>query len=127
MSSNKGTRFYKRTDFKITLWYVLTFTVTTLVICGFMYLRLRHHLIKEIDRFLTDEAREFTYKISTTPMDFQRVIEEYEGDIGGREYYPIYFRVVNADGRGIVTSRNFSDIVYPIHKPAKARGHGGGQ
>lgn len=114
MSSKKGIKFYKRTDVKITLWYIVTFLVTTVLIFSFMYIRIRHHLIKEIDRFLKDELREFALKISETPIDFKGVIREYEGDIIEREYYPIYFRVLNADGRIIATSRNFAEIVYPI-------------
>ncbi|OGP53731.1 MAG: hypothetical protein A2Y65_01440 [Deltaproteobacteria bacterium RBG_13_52_11] len=123
MSSKKGIKFYKRTDFKITLWYIFTFTVTTLIICTFMYLRLRHHLIKEIDRFLQDESREFAFKISETPMNFKVVIRKYEGDIVTREYYPIYFRVLNADGRVVATSQNFAELIYPINQE-KLRGIG---
>jgi heavy metal sensor kinase len=116
MSSKKKTKFYKRTDFKITLWYIVTFVVTTLIIFTFMYIRLGHHLIKEIDRFLADESREFAFKISETPLDFKDVIKEYEGDIIEREYYPIYFRVLSAEGGTIATSRNFVEIVYPINQ-----------
>jgi heavy metal sensor kinase len=116
MSSKKGIKFYKRTDVKITLWYIVTFVVTTVLIFSFMYIRIRHHLIKEIDRFLKDELREFALKISETPMDFKGVIREYEGDIIEREYYPIYFRVLNADGRIIATSRNFAELIYPINQ-----------
>ena len=116
MSSSKGTRFYKRTDFKITLWYIVTFVVTTLIIFTFMYVRLRHHMIKEIDRFLKDELREFALKFSETPVDLQGVIKKYEGDIVVREYYPIYVRVLHEDGEVIATSGNFAAIVYPINK-----------
>ena len=76
MSSKKGIKFYKRTDVKITLWYIITFVVTTVVIFSFMYIRIRHHLIKEIDRFLKDELREFALTISATPMDFKGVIKK---------------------------------------------------
>ena len=116
MSSSKGTRFYKRTDFKITLWYIVTFVVTTVIIFTFMYVRLRHHMIKEIDRFLKDELREFALKFSETPVDLQGVIKKYEGDIVVREYYPIYVRVLHEDGEVIATSGNFAAIVYPINK-----------
>jgi len=116
MSLKKGTKFYKRTDFKITLWYIVTFLVTTSIIFTFMYMRIRHHLIKEIDRFLQDESREFALKISETPMDFNEAIKEYERDTLGREYYPIYFRVLDENGMIIATSRNFGEIVYPINQ-----------
>ena len=121
MSSNKETKFYKRTDFKITLWYIVTFVVTTVVIFSFMYIRIRHHLIKEIDRFLKDELREFALKVSATPMDFKGVIKKYEGDIVEREYYPIFYRVLQANGEVIATSEDFSAILYPINQE-KLRG-----
>jgi heavy metal sensor kinase len=125
MPSKKGTRFYKRTDFKITLWYIVTFVVTSLIIFTFMYIRLRHHLIKEIDRFLKDELREFALKVSENPVDFKGVIKKYEGDIVAREYYPIYVRVLHADGKVIATSGNFAAIVYAINQE-KLRGMGVG-
>ncbi|MBN1253862.1 MAG: HAMP domain-containing protein [Deltaproteobacteria bacterium] len=125
MSSKKGIKFYKRTDVKITLWYILTFIVTTIIIFSFMYIRIRHHLIKEIDRFLKDELREFSFKVSETSRDFKWVIKEYEEDIVEREYYPIYFRVLNTDGTVVATSKNFAEIIYPIDQE-KLRNIGGG-
>jgi heavy metal sensor kinase len=81
-----------------------------------MYIRLRHHMIKEIDRFLKDELREFALKFSETPLDLKGVIKKYEGDIVVREYYPIYVRVLHEDGEVIATSGNFAAIVYSINK-----------
>jgi len=116
MSSKKGIKFYKRTDVKITLWYIVTFVVTTVVIFSFMYIRIRHHLIREIDRFFKDELQEFAFKVSATPMDFKGVIKKYEEEIVEREYYPIYVRVLQTNGEIVATSGNFAEIVYPINQ-----------
>ena len=53
-------KFYRRTDVKMTLWYIFTFLISVLVVCGFLYLRLGHQLIKEVDRFLLDETNELS-------------------------------------------------------------------
>jgi hypothetical protein len=118
MSSKAGTKFYKRTDFKVTLWYVFTFAVTTMIIFSFIYVRLEHHLIKEIDRFLEDELREFNSEISENRMDINQAMRDYEEDIVVREIYPIYVRTLTADGRVIAASKNFEGIVFPIDQAA---------
>ena len=112
MSLKKGPRFHKRTDFKLALWYVLTFLVTVLLVFCFMYFRLQHHLIKDVDRFLEDDSKELVLKIQETPADFARAIEEYEGDILLRRHYPIYFRVLNPDGGIVAASENFAGMSY---------------
>ena len=114
MSSKKGTKFYKRTDFKVTLWYVFTFVVTTIIIFIFIYVRIEHHLIKEIDQFLEDESREFASEITENRMDIDAAMKDYEEDIFMRESYPIHARVLQADGRVIAASKNFAEISYFI-------------
>jgi two-component system OmpR family sensor kinase len=94
MSSKKGTKFHKRTDFKITL--------------------LKHHLMKEIDKFLEDESRVFVSEISENRMDINAAMIDYKQDIFARKSYPIHVRVLNAEGQVIVASRNFAQFVYPL-------------
>lgn len=114
MSLKKGTKFYKRTDFKLTLWYVFTFAVTTWIIFSFMYVRLEHHLIKEIDGFLEDESRDFTSDILEYRMDIKAAMRDYEKeDISIRKFHPIGARVLSTEGRVIAASKNFAESVYP--------------
>ncbi|MFQ5842862.1 MAG: ATP-binding protein, partial [Thermodesulfobacteriota bacterium] len=121
MSLKEGTQFYKRTDFKITLWYIFTFVVTTLIVFSFMYMRLKHNFLKEIDRFLEDESRELAREISENPLDFHAAMMEYERSILVREHYRIYFRVLNADGRVVGASKNFAEIAYPVDREKLGR------
>ncbi len=122
MSSKEGARFYKRTDFKITLWYVFTFAMTTLIIFSFMYVRLEHHLIKEIDGFLEDESRDFTSDVMEYRMDIKAAMRHYEEeDISTRTFHPIGARVLSTEGRVIAASKNFAESVYP-----SGRERGGG-
>lgn len=124
MSLKEGTKFYKRTDFKITLWYVFTFVVTTLIIFALMYVRLEHHLLKEIDGLLEDESRDFMSDLLEHSMDINAAMRHYEEeDISIRQFHPIGARVLNTEGRVIAASRNFAESVYPSGRE-KLRGIG---
>jgi heavy metal sensor kinase len=114
MSLREGPKFYKRTDFKITLWYLFTFFIMILIIFFFMYVRLRHHLIKEIDRLLEDESREFAAEISENRMDIREAMRDYEDDVLVRKASPIYARVLDTDGTIIVASKNFAEVAHPL-------------
>jgi two-component system OmpR family sensor kinase len=116
MSLKQGTKFYKRTDFKITLWYVFTFLVTTLIMFSFMYLRLKHHLIRQIDHFLEDESRVFASEITENRMDINKAMMDYEQDVFVRKSYLVDARVWNIEGQVIAASRNFVEFVSPLDK-----------
>jgi heavy metal sensor kinase len=117
MSSKNGTKFYHRTDVKLTLWYVFTFFLSVLVIFGFLYLRLKHQLIKEIDRILHDEADELS-EILSQDLKGTEIIRDFEKQVSLRTFYPIYFRVLKADGLLFYVSKNFAEIHYsPRDKP----------
>ena len=53
---------------KITLWYVFAFLVSVLIICVFLYLGMKHRLLKEIDHFLLDETNEMENVSSQEPQ-----------------------------------------------------------
>jgi heavy metal sensor kinase len=111
MSSKNGTKFYHRTDVKLTLWYVLTFFLSVLVIFGFLYLRLKHQLIKEVDRILRDEADELSEILSQDPKGMG-ILRDCESRVTVRTFYPIYFRMLKADGELLYISKNFNEIQY---------------
>jgi heavy metal sensor kinase len=111
MSSKNGTKFYRRTDVKLTLWYILTFFLSVLVIFGFLYLRLKHQLIKEIDRILHDEVKELS-EILSQDLKGIGIIRDCENRVTVRTFYPIYFRVLKADGSLFYISKNFNEIQY---------------
>ena len=111
MSLKNGTKFYRRTDVKITLWYIFTFFISVLIIFGFLYLRLKHQLIKEVDRILHDEANELSEILAQGPNSTEG-LKGYENAVTARTYYPIYFRISNRDGSLLYGSRNFDEIGY---------------
>jgi heavy metal sensor kinase len=95
----------------MTLWYILTFFVSILIIFGFLYLRLKHQLIKEIDRMLHDEANELS-EILSQNLKGTGILVDFESGATVRTFYPIYFRVLKADGSILYISKNFIEIHY---------------
>jgi len=114
MSSREGTKFYKRADFKLTLWYVFTFAVTILIIFSFIYVRLEHYLLKEIDGFLEDESRVFVSELSENRMNINEAMNDYEQDVFVRKSYPVHIRILKTDGRVILASKSSAEVAYPI-------------
>ncbi len=111
MSWKIGGKFYRRTDFKITLWYVFTFLISALLICGFLYLRLRHQLIKEIDQFLLDETEELrsVFYRNPTEIDF---LMRFEYEVMDRKYYPFFFQILDKEGKPLYVSKEFREMGY---------------
>jgi heavy metal sensor kinase len=115
MSSKTGAKFFRRTDVKMTLLYILTFFLSALIICGFLYLRLKHQLIKEVDRFLLDETDELSGVLSQNPGGVEG-LKNFEAGVGPRTYYPIYFNVLAADTTPLYTSNEFRTIQYKMNE-----------
>ena len=111
MSWKIGGKFYRRTDFKITLWYVLTFLASTLIICMFLYFGLRHRLLKEIDQFLLDETKEMERVLSREPKETYFLMR-FEDEVMARKYYPFFFKILDPNGKPLYTSRDFGEIGY---------------
>ncbi len=115
MSLKTGAKFYRRTDFKLTLWYILTFLISALIISGFLYLRLRHQLIKEVDRFLLDEIKELREILAKHPEE-KHLLKDFENHIEARTLYPVFFKILTEKGDQFYTSKNFGMIGYVTGK-----------
>ncbi len=111
MSSKIGGKFHRRTDVKLTLWYILTFLLSAVIICGFLYFRLRHQLIKEVDRFILDEIKELG-EILVRNLNDKNVLKNFEDHLEVRTLYPVYFRVLMANGDLFYSSNKFVEIGY---------------
>jgi heavy metal sensor kinase len=95
----------------MTLWYVFTFLVSALVICTFLYFRLEHQLLKEIDQFLLDETTEIGKVLSQKPQETDFLMG-FEDDVMARKYYPFFFRILNKNGEQLYISKDFREIRY---------------
>ena len=112
-----GAKFYQRTDIKMTLWYVVTFSISVLIISGIMYLRLRHQLIKDVDRFILDETQELTEVLLGTANEAVH-FTRFEGESKARRYYPFLFRILNEKGEMFYRSKEFEDTGYVLNNQA---------
>ena len=113
MSLRIGGRFLQRTDVKLTGLYVLTFFLSSLIICGFLYFRLKHQLIKGVDRFLLDEINELSEALSKD-MKEKESLKSFEFGVASRTYYPLYFRVLDAEGAIFYASEGMRGIEYKV-------------
>jgi len=113
MSLRIGGRFLHRTDVKLTGLYVLTFFLSSLIICGFLYFRLKHQLIKGVDRFLLDEINELSEALSKD-MKEKESLKSFEFGVASRTYYPLYFRVLDAEGAIFYASEGMRGIEYKV-------------
>jgi heavy metal sensor kinase len=114
MSWKIGGKFYRRTDFKMTLWYILTFWLSALIICTFLYLRLRHQLIKEIDLFLLDETKEMERVLSWEPKETYFLMR-FQDEVMARKNYPFFFQILNKEGKPLYVSKEFQEMGYVVH------------
>lgn len=113
MSWKIGGKFYRRTDFKMTLWYVFTFLISALIICTFLYLGLRHRLLKEIDQFLLDETKEMEKVLSQEPQE-TKFLMRFEDEAMRRKYYPFFFQILDPNGKPLYVSKGFQEIGYEL-------------
>lgn len=119
MSWKIGGKIFQRTSVKLTLWYIFTFSVSTLIICGFLYLRLKHQLIKEVDRFLLDEIEELKEVMVRNPNG-QKILKNFEDHVKAKTYYPVYFRITRGNGDILYISENLKGAVSPLSEKAWA-------
>jgi heavy metal sensor kinase len=112
MSSKKAIKLYKRLDFKLTVFNTCAFLLMALCICTFLYFRLEHTLLKEIDRFLADETRElmgYFYNYDSV-QELELIQKGFDKEILKRKFYPLYYRILNAEGKVIFGSQGTESI-----------------
>jgi heavy metal sensor kinase len=113
MSWKIGGKFYRRTDTKMTLWYMVTFLISSLIICTFLYLGLRYRLLKEIDQFLLDETKEMEKVLSQEPQE-TNFLMRFEDEVMARKYYPFFFQILDPKGESLYISGGFREIGYEL-------------
>ena len=115
MSWKSGrTNLLRRTDVKMTLWYVFTFLVSGVIISVLLYWGLEHQLLKDIDRFILDETNELAELILRYPMDREH-FGRFEEEAIARRYYPFFFQVLNEAAQPVYHTQGFEVIRYPSY------------
>ena len=111
MSWKIGAKFCRRTDVKMTLWYIFTFSLSALIICGFLYLRLKDQLLNEIDQFLLDETKEMERVLAQEPKETYFLMR-FEDEVMARKYYPFFYKVLDREGKPLYASKEFQEVGY---------------
>jgi len=124
MSSKIGGKFLRRADTKLTLWYILTFFISVLLIFGFLYLRLKHQLIKEIDQFLLDETKEMEKVLSRKPAEIDFLMR-FEDEVMARKYYPFFFQILDTEGKPLYVSKQLGELGYVVNDEVLANAKDG--
>jgi heavy metal sensor kinase len=93
----------------MTLWYIFTFLISVVVVFGFLYLRLGHQLIKEVDQFLLDETEEME-RVLSRESEETYFLMRFEDDVMSRKYYPFFFQILDPNGTPFFISRGFREI-----------------
>jgi len=111
MSWKNGPKLLRRTAVKMTLWYVLTFFVSALIVSIFLYVWLQQQLLKEVDRFILDESNGLADILRKNSGDTAR-FQRFEEEAATRRYYPFFFQIANAQGKVLYHSNSPGTIQY---------------
>ena len=95
----------------MTLWYIVTFLVSALVVCMVLYLGLSYRLLKEIDQFLLDETKEMERVLSKEPKETYFLVR-FEDEVMVRKYYPFFFQILDNEGKPLYVSKEFREMGY---------------
>ena len=98
----------------MTFWYIFTFLVSALIISIFLYFRLEHQLIREVDRIILDETKELSEVLSRNPSDLE-ILKKFETENMTRKYYPFFIQMTDGDGKPVYVSKDFREIGYELN------------
>lgn len=101
MFSRLRTDFFQRLDVRLTAYYTLILALLATVFALFLYYRLEHNLMKQVDRLLHDEAYELILEIHDHITEGYSVTDGCENflqDISRRKYYQLFFRLFSPSG-----------------------------
>jgi heavy metal sensor kinase len=115
MSWKSGNKVLRRTDVKMTLWYVFTFLISVLIVSLVLYLVMERQLLNDIDRFILDETNELAEVVLRNPRD-PGVFGRFEEELIGRRYYPFFFQILDEKAQPVYSTRSFQEIRYPSYE-----------
>lgn len=122
MSSSRPKRaFFRRARFKLTLLYTSIQFVVLLILCAFLYYRYERTLMKGLERFLKDEARDVIAHVRDHPDDWPAIRSYFRRESGGERYYTLSLRLLDLEGKGLASSRTLRDEkIAPLSREALA-------
>lgn len=128
MSSKNRIRLFKTIGFKITMWYSLSVMVILLIAGSFLYFRLKHKLIKEVDRTLLDSSVDIQQEISGDKCIQDDIKITIEKMASNKKFHKISVRLLDVEKESFITSKNFINPNAQIYDKsitkAEKRGEG---
>lgn len=95
----------------------ITLTVSLLV-CAALYVGIRHSLYQEVDAFLAGEVMEFRAILTAPHGDLNDVQRRVRAELGSRQRGDLSFRLLDTDGRVLLTSDASNKLPDPWPIPA---------
>ncbi|MFA5260237.1 MAG: heavy metal sensor histidine kinase [Candidatus Omnitrophota bacterium] len=90
---------------KITLWYVLLFLISSIVISLCLYHQLKFQLYEEVDLFLADEMNEFKQFVSEHHQSLSLIESQMQKEsLAMRKDYQMYYGVLDSRRNAVVQS-----------------------
>lgn len=96
----------------------ITFVISLLV-CAALYVGIRRSLHREIDTFLAGEVMEFRTLLAAAGGDFDDVQRRVRAELGSRQRGDLAFRLLDEQGRVLLTSDPSSGLPNPWPLPAR--------
>jgi two-component system, OmpR family, heavy metal sensor histidine kinase CusS len=127
MSSKNGIRFFKTIGFKITLWYSLSVMVILLVAGSFLYFRLKHELINEVDRALLDDSVDIMQEVSGNKHIQSDLKVAIDMKASNKKLHKISVRLLDVEENTFITSTNFFSPSSQIYEESITKAKKGGK
>lgn len=90
---------------RITLWYVLLFLVSSVIISLCLYHQLKFQLYEEVDLFLADEMNEFKQFVSEHHQSLSLIESQMQKEsLSMRKDYQMYYGVLDSQRNAVVES-----------------------
>ena len=125
MSSKNRIRFLKTISFKITLWYLLSVMGILLFSGTFLYFRLQHKLNKKADQLILDEEEELLLTLLDKDSTLNGLKSTIALEFSEDRYYKLSIRLLDAEGKTIIASDNFSAQDLEASEIAVTKAKGG--
>lgn len=91
----------------------------SLLVCATLYLGIRYSLYREVDAFLAGEVMEFRAILTAARGDLDDVQRRVRSELGSRQRGDLTFRLLDADGRVMLTSDASNGLPDPWPVPAR--------
>ena len=116
MSSEKKTKRPRRLVVRLTAWHAAVLLATALAFSAFLYVRLRHDLYKQHDKFVQLNSKDFAGEVAENAGTPALIERELKREVGPDPRPNIAYRLYGPDARVLLQSEGF-----PGYPPDTAR------